>query len=327
LAEPTTVADAFAKHFRSVHDNCCLIDLPRHSHSSEFSSLTPVSDADVCKALKRLKPSKSVGLDDIPGFTIKGCSAIFIPILRHIFNLSLIQQYFPAVWKEAAVVAVFKRGNYATMSNYRPISILNNLSKLFEFIIHDHVSHHAKLNPNQHGFTRTKSTITNLVTFLDFLAPVVHGQGQADAIYFDFSNAFDLVPHNMLLHKLGFFRFSYAYVSWFRSYLTNRRFRVRVCGTLSQPFQVTSSVLQGSVLRCSLFNLFINDLCSSVHYCKLLIFADDVKIFPVINSPHDCLLLQSDIISKSDWCITNSMRLNTAKMGVVSYKKNTSFEL
>jgi hypothetical protein len=99
------------------------------------------------------------------------------------------------------------------MSNYRPISLLNNFSKLFEFIIHDDVSHYAKFNPNQHGFTRTKSTVTNLVTYLDFLTPVVRGQRQADAIYFDVSNAFDLVPHNMLLHKLGFFGFSDAYVS------------------------------------------------------------------------------------------------------------------
>jgi hypothetical protein len=132
------VAYALAKHFQSIHNNCFSIDLPRLSQCSEFLSLPPVSDADICKAIKRLKPSKSVGLDDISGFIIKGCSAIFIPILRHIFNLSLTQQYFPAAWKEAAVVPVFKRGNHAVMSNYRPISILNNYSKLFEFVVYNH---------------------------------------------------------------------------------------------------------------------------------------------------------------------------------------------
>jgi hypothetical protein len=66
---------------------------------------------------------------------------------------------------------------------------------LSEFIIHDHILHHAKFNSNQHGFTRTKSTVTNLVMFLDFLTPVVHGQRQVDAVYFDLSNASDIIPH------------------------------------------------------------------------------------------------------------------------------------
>jgi hypothetical protein len=83
-------------------------------------------------------------------------------------------------------------------------------------------------------------------------------------------------------------------------------------------------VLQGSVLGPFLFNVFINDLCSSVHYCKLLIFVVDVKIFHVINSPHDCLLLQSDIISVSDWCIANFMRLSTVKTRVVSNTRKTN---
>jgi hypothetical protein len=81
---------------------------------------------------------------------------------------------------------------------------------LFEFIIHERVSHYAKFNPNQHDFTRTKSKVTNLVTFLDFLIPVVCRQRQADAIYFDLSNAFVLVAHNMLLLKLGSFGLSDA---------------------------------------------------------------------------------------------------------------------
>jgi hypothetical protein len=162
LVQPNAVADAFARHFQSVYNNNCPTDFSPLAQSSEFLSLAPISDADVCKAIKRLKSSKSVGLDDIPGFIIKGCSDIFIPILRHIFNLSLTQQYFPTVWKEAAIVPIFKRGSHAAVSSYRPISILNNFSKLFEFIVHDHILHFVKFNPNQHGFTRSKSTNISL---------------------------------------------------------------------------------------------------------------------------------------------------------------------
>jgi hypothetical protein len=170
LVQPDAVADAFAKHFKSVYNNHCSMDFPPLSQSSNILSLAPISDADVFKAIERPKPSKSVELDDIPSFFMKCCSSNFIPIL------SLIQQYIPAAWKEAAVLPVFKRGNYVAVIKYRPVSILSNFSKLLDFIIHYHVSHYAKLNPNQHGLTRTKFTVTNLVTFLDFLTPVVHAQ-------------------------------------------------------------------------------------------------------------------------------------------------------
>jgi hypothetical protein len=89
-------------------------------------------------------------------------------------------------------------------------------------VIHDHVSHYlkSKISPNQHGFSKIKSACTNLVSFVDFITPLVCSQRQADAIYFDLSNAFDLVPHSLLLHKLSAFGFSGGYVNWFRSYLS-----------------------------------------------------------------------------------------------------------
>jgi hypothetical protein len=104
---------------------------------------------------------------------------------------------------------------------------------LLEFIINDNVLHYVIPNPNQHGITKSESTVTNFVTCLDFMAPVIRSQRQTDAVYSDLSNAFDLLLHNLLLHKLGSFGFSDGYVSWFRSYLTNRQSRVRVFRTLS----------------------------------------------------------------------------------------------
>jgi hypothetical protein len=269
-------------NFKNIFSPCPVV-FPTLSSPTELLLLVPVSD--VSKAIKRLRPTKSLGVDDISGFMIKGYTDIFEPVLKHIFNLSLSQQYFPTLRKQAAIVPFFKKGSGASISAYRPISLLNNFSKLFEFVIHDHVSHYlkVKISPYQHGFTKSKSAITNLVTYLDFISPLVGSQTQADAIYFDLSNAFDLVPHSLLLHKLSAFGHSGGYINWFRSYLPNRQSQVRVSGILSSPLEVLSGVPQGSVLGPLLFNVFINDLCDAIAHSKYLRFADDIKIYLAIN--------------------------------------------
>jgi hypothetical protein len=144
LIEPNDIADEFSKHFQTVYHNPGPIVFPNLLSSSEFLPLASVSDSDVYKAIKRLRPSKSVGVDDIPGFIIKGCTDIFVPILKHIFNLSLSQHYFPSLWKQAAIVPVLKKGKSTSVSNYTPISLLSNFSKIFEFIVHEHVSNNLK---------------------------------------------------------------------------------------------------------------------------------------------------------------------------------------
>jgi hypothetical protein len=108
----------------------------------------------VKRAISHLLSKKSVDPDEIPYFIIKGCSDIFIPLLRHNFNLSLPTGKFPSLWKQAAVFPIFKKGNRALVVNCGPISILNNFSKIFESIIHDQLSLHFrfKLHPNKHGF-------------------------------------------------------------------------------------------------------------------------------------------------------------------------------
>jgi hypothetical protein len=150
--------------------------------------------------------------------------------LQYIFNLSLSQLLFPSSWQKAAILPIFKKGNISLIANYRPISILNNFSKVFEFVIYDHVSHYfqSKLNCCQHGFIKSRSTTSNLVTYLDYITPLVSSQRHVDAIYFDFSSAFDLVSHTLLLGKLSSFGLTSAYVSWFRSYLTDRFSCVKV---------------------------------------------------------------------------------------------------
>jgi hypothetical protein len=192
--------------------------------------MPPITELDILRGIKRIRPSKSVGPDGIPSFITEGSSTIFPPLLKYIFNLSLSQEHFPAQWKKAVIVPILKKNNTSFVSNYRPISLLNNFSKVFEFAIHGHMSHYFKhkLHPSQHGFLKFKSTTTNLVTYVDFISPLVSFQRQVDSIYLDLSSAFDLVPHPILLQKLCAYRLSDGYVNWVCSYLTNRQSSVRI---------------------------------------------------------------------------------------------------
>jgi hypothetical protein len=106
-------------------------------------------------------------------------------------------------------------------------------SEGFEFITTDHVSRlfKSKINFTQYGFTKPRSPVTNLVTFLDTVTALVCSQGQTDSIYFDFSSAFDIIPHGLLLHKINNYGLPSGYLNWFCSYLTVSY--VRICSVLS----------------------------------------------------------------------------------------------
>jgi hypothetical protein len=111
--------------------------------------------------------------------------------------------------------------------------ILRNSSAVFEFITTDHVSRlfKSKINFTQHGSTKSRFPLTNLVTFLDNVTALVCSQGQTGSIYFDFSNAFHIIPHDLLLHKLDKYGLPSGYLNWFCSYLAESY--VCICGVLS----------------------------------------------------------------------------------------------
>jgi hypothetical protein len=174
-----------------------------------------------------------------------------------------------------------------------------------------------KLNSSQHGFLKVKST-TNLVTYCDFISPIVSSQRQVDSMYFD------LVSHPILLHKLGAHGLSDGYVNWFRIYLINRQSSIRILDSFSLHFEVLAGVPQGSVLGPLLVNIFINDLCNVIKHFKCLLFADDVKIVSAINSVDDCILQQSDIEHIQGCCTAILMKLNISKTRGIAFTRKTN---
>lgn len=315
------IVNLFAEHFASIYlpsstppDNFTLESQCCGSPQRMLCSLA-IEEIEVLKAIKKIDSAKGAGPDGIPPVFGKRCgSAVALP-LSLIFNRSLADGTFPSEWKKARIVPVFKKGENSDVKNYRPISILSCFSKLFESIVYPVIFRlvDSSISDSQHGFRRGRSIVTNLVPYISNVSNEVDSGRQVDAIYTDFSSAFDRVNHSILLRKLCGFGVDGPLLKWFESYLQQRPQSVSVNGFNSKTYFADTGVPQGSHLGPLLFIIFINDIVDKVSHCKVSLFADDLKIYKTIVSVVDCRQLQSDLDAILQWCRCNSMTLNANK--------------
>ena len=166
------------------------------------------------------------------------------------------------------------------VENYRPISLLPIVSKVFErFVLNSIMDHlYQVISPKQHGFCTGRSCVTNLLDALDHIGSLLDGSSQVDTIYLDMSKAFDKVSHRRIVHQLIQAGFGGNLLNWFCSYLSSRRQRVTVLGATLEDLPVTSGVPQGSTLGPALFLLYVNDLPEVISSSsRVFMFADEQK--------------------------------------------------
>ena len=147
---------------------------------------------------------------------------------------------------------------------------------------------------------------------------------QTDIIILDFSKAFDMVPHKLLLHKLEKYGICGQLLQWLEHFLTKRKMRVVVDGEASQDADVLSGVPQGTVLGPILFLVHLNDLPESI-LSSVRLFADDCLLYRVIRNLQDHLILQQDLKNLEEWASKNGMKFNATKCYVLPVKQKTTF--
>lgn len=315
-------ARLFAEYFSSVyrdHANTFEIDMDRDSNN-DFQ----IDSEMIAKILSEINETKTNSPDGIPGiFYKRTAETIKIPLLI-LFSRSIELMVYPKKWKHSFISPIFKSGNNTNVENYRPISILSAIAKVFDKLIFLHIREITShiLTECQHGFCLGKSSLSNLLIFTDYITKNMMGGGQVDAIFMDLAKAFDKIDHSILLGKLQRLNINPRLLRLLQSYLKDRTQTVCVYGAQSEPITPKSSVPQGSILSPLLFALFINDLPPLI-ITNILLFADDLKIYFKINSQEDARKLQRDIDTISHWCRVNKLEINIAKCNVISFTHRT----
>ena len=204
--------------------------------------------------------------------------------------------------------------------NYRPISLMCSLRKLYEIcideLIHEKIS--PKLSPLQYGFKNKSSTISNLLSSYYTIYKSLDNRAPIDLISIDFSKAFDRVDFNVLLLELSKFGLSPTFLRAINQLLINRYQTVTIRGRSSTPLSISSGMPQGSVLSPLLFNVYLNRIFDINLNGQLSAYADDLKL---IGSPQ--LNLQSDLDQLMIWSHNYGLDINVDKCAVLHFgKKN-----
>ena len=248
--------------------------------------------------------------------------------------MSMIVPYrcFPSCWKSPSVIPVFKNsGERSDPRNYRPISLLPVISKVFESILNSSVVHHLEslelFSDHQYGFRSSRSTADLLTVITERIHRVLDVSGEARAVALDISKAFDKVWHAGLLHKLKAYGISGSVFELIRSFLDDRHIRVVLDGHSSAEYTVNSGVPQGSVLGPTLFLIFINDLPDHI-LSKLGIYADDSTLYSCLDKPdlfskvEMAAFLEDDLRTVVEWGQKWLVTFNDSKTKLLSINRH-----
>ena len=285
----------------------------------------PVDSSEVYEIIKNMKNKATLDTKVNP-LKIANSDFKFTNALAKIISSSFQEGIFPQQLKVARVVPVFKSGSRNDVANYRPISLLDSFSKIYEKLMHNRVVEFMESNESfhelQYGFRSGRSCEHALLTAQNHILHSLNKQQISLLLLIDFSKAFDMVEHSILLKKFEYYGIRGTTKKWFASYLCNREQFVSVNGIDSIKKTIKYGVPQGSILGPLLFVIYINDLPNIFRLAKFILYADDANIIISGQSMHEIEQQLAELIpALTKWVGSNGLKLNLKKTNYMIFSK------
>ena len=279
----------------------------------KFTDTTP---KDIKDEINKLNPRKASVENDIPTKILIGSQDIVCDYLSNIYNDSKSSHKYPQPLKLADVVPIHKKEETALLKNYRPVSLIPVVSKLFERDMYNQILSYIDkfLSPYLFGYRKGYSTEQCLIVMLELWNKALDSKGTAGAILTDLSKAFDCLNHNLLLAKMEANGFDKTALKFIQDYLNDRKQRTKVNSSFSLCLELILGVPQGSILGPLLFNIFINDMFYFIKDTKIANYADDNTLHTVKDNIEDLLkTLEDETSIILHWFRINEMKPNDDK--------------
>ena len=345
INKPVDIAEKFNDYFVNIASNLkSQINSTRPTNTPNYlfsepspnsMYVNPVEPSEICDIINNLK-NKATLDTKISALKIANTDIKFTQVFAKVTTSSFNQGVFPQSLKTARVVPIHKNGAKTDVSNYRPISLLTSFSKIYEKLMHNRIANFMDSNNSfyemQYGFRSGRSCEHALLKAQSILLDNLSKNQISLLLFIDFSKAFDMVDHSILLQKLSHYGIRGTALNWLKSYLENREQFVSINGKDSSKKLLKYGVPQGSILGPLLFIIYINDIPEIQKFAKFILYADDANIILTGKNMKEIEEQAAELSTAlMNWVDSNGLALNLKKTNYMIFSRqkidNYNFKL